>query len=73
MARGVGESDPTRRAGPLAAAKAVFWAFFGVRRRGDHARDVTTLTPAQVIVTGIIAAALFVLGLVLLVGWITGW
>ena len=66
------ESEGPRKARPLGAAKAVFWAFFGVRRRGDHAQDVATLTPAQVIVTGIIAAVLFVLSLVLLVNWITG-
>jgi hypothetical protein len=66
------EADRPRKAGPLVAAKAVLWAFFGVRRRGDHARDVVTLTPAQVIVTGIIAGALFVLSLVLLVSWVTG-
>jgi hypothetical protein len=63
---------PPPKAGALGAARAVFWAFFGVRRRGDHAQDVVTLTPAQVIVTGVIAAALFVVGLVLLVTWITG-
>lgn len=66
------ESEGPRKAGPLAAAKAIFWAFFGVRRRGDHAQDLATLTPVQVIVTGIIAGVLFVLSLVLLVGWITG-
>jgi hypothetical protein len=72
MAQRIQESNGPRKAGPLAAAKAVLWAFFGVRRRGDHAQDVVTLTPAQVIVTGIIAAVLFVLSLVLLVNWITG-
>ena len=72
MAQRIQESNGPRKAGPLGAAKAVLWAFFGVRRRGDHAQDVVTLTPAQVIVTGIIAAVLFVLSLVLLVNWITG-
>lgn len=65
-------SEGPRKAGALAAAKAIFWAFFGVRRRGDHAQDLATLTPVQIIVTGIIAGVLFVLSLVLLVGWITG-
>ena len=71
MAEGIPDANGPRKAGPLAAAKAVFWAFFGVRRRGDHARDLATLTPVQIIVTGIIAGVLFVLSLVLLVGWIT--
>ena len=35
------------------------------------AHDLASLTPAQVIVTGIIAAALFVGTLVLLVKWVT--
>ncbi|MET0217375.1 MAG: DUF2970 domain-containing protein [Burkholderiales bacterium] len=65
------EGGAARNAGPLGAAKAVFWAFFGVRRKGDHERDLASLTPVQVILTGIIAAALFVAGLVLLVTWIT--
>lgn len=72
MAGGAQDSGGPRKVGPLAAAKAVFWAFFGVRRRGDHAQDIATLTPAQVIVTGIVAAALLVLTLVLLVTWIAG-
>jgi len=65
------ESANPRKAGPLGAASAIFWAFFGVRRRGDHAQDMVTLTPAQVIVTGIIAGVLFVLSLVLIVKWVT--
>lgn len=65
------ESREPPKTGPLAAARAVFWAFFGVRRRGDHAHDVANLTAMQVIVTGIVAGVLFVLSLVLLVGWIT--
>jgi hypothetical protein len=64
-------SGDTKNAGLLGAAKAVFWAFFGVRRRGDHAHDLASLTPAQVIITGIVAAALFVGSLLLLVKWIT--
>ena len=61
----------TRQVGPFGAAKAVFWAFFGVRRRGDHEQDVVTLTPGQVIIAGIIAGILFVLSLVLIVKWVT--
>jgi hypothetical protein len=59
------------RAGVLGAAKAVCWAFFGVRGRSEHAQDLMTLSPWQVIVTGVIAGVLFVLTLVLLVKWAT--
>jgi hypothetical protein len=61
----------TRQAGALGAARAVFWAFFGVRRRGDHEHDVVTLAPGQVIIAGIIAGVLFVASLVLIVLWVT--
>lgn len=59
-----------RKAAPLEAAKAVFWSFLGVRRRHDYESDAVRLTPGQVIVMGLIGAALFIaalLGLVYLV------
>lgn len=49
--------------GPLKAALAVFWSFFGVRRRRDYDADAQGLTPAQVIVAGLVGAFLFVLTL----------
>lgn len=52
------------------AAKAVFWGFFGVRKKSHYEQDAVRLTPAQVIVVGLISAALFVftlLGIVWLV------
>ena len=54
----------------LQAARAVFWSFFGVRRRTDYDSDALRLTLGQVVVAGIIGAALFVavlLGVVYLV------
>lgn len=52
------------------AAKAVFWSFFGVRRKTDYEQDAVHLTPVQVIVIGLVGAAIFiftVLGVVMLV------
>ena len=52
------------------AARAVFWSFFGVRKSADYDRDAVRLTPVQVIVAGLIGAALFIatlLGVVYLV------
>jgi len=52
------------------AARAVFWSFFGVRKSADYNRDAVRLTPGQVIVAGLIGAALFIatlLGVVYLV------
>ena len=64
-------SEAPRKASPLQVAKAVLSAFIGIRKRAAHEHDAVTITPVQVIVTGIIAAAVFVLSLVLLVRWIT--
>ncbi len=56
----------------MQAAKAMFWAFFGVRKGKDHDADAVSITSLQVIVAGLIGAALFVLCLVLLVNFVTG-
>ena len=65
------EAGKPRRATALQAAKAVFWAFFGVRKGKDHDADAMSITPLQAIVAGLIGAALFVLCLVLLVHFVT--
>ena len=67
-----GGEPPRRSASPLEVAKAVFWSFLGIRKRAAHENDAVTITPVQVIVAGIIGAAIFVLSLVFLVGQITG-
>ena len=64
-------TDTPRKATPLQVVKAVLSAFIGIRKRAAHEHDAVTITPVQVIVTGIIAAAVFVLSLVALVRWIT--
>ena len=62
------EQDSERRAGPLQVARTIMWAFFGVRRRSRH--DADKLTPAQVIVAALIAAAVLVGTLVLVVSFV---
>ena len=67
------EPDHTpRKATPLQAAKAVFSAFIGIRKRAKHERDAVTLSLVHAIIAGIIGAVLFVLTLVMLVRFITG-
>ena len=56
----------------LQVAKAVLWSFLGIRRRAEHESDATQLKPAQVIIAGLIGAAILVLSLVLLVKFIVG-
>ena len=43
------------------AFKAVFWSFFGVRRRADYESDTQKLKPQHVIAAGIVETVVFVL------------
>ena len=43
------------------AFKAVFWSFFGVRRRSEYEADTQRLKPQHVIAAGIVSAVVFVL------------
>ena len=52
-----------RSAGPFQIASAVFWGFFGVRKRRNLEQDVTTIKPQHIVIAG----ALFVLLLLLIV------
>lgn len=48
-------------------AKAVMFAFMGIRKKSDLERDAAVLKPVHVIIGGIIGAILFVIGVMLLV------
>jgi len=52
--------------------KAVAWSFFGVRQASQYEKDLARLNPVHVVVAGVIAAAVFVLALVVLVKWVVG-
>jgi len=43
------------------AFKAVFWSFFGVRRKSDYESDAQKLKPQHVIAAGVVSAVVFVL------------
>ena len=63
---------PRKKASPVTVAKAVFWSFLGIRRKQDFEDDSARLTPVQVIVAGLIGAALLVTSLVMLAKFIVG-
>ena len=64
---------PHRRKASLAqTASAVFWSFFGVRKRAHYEADSAQLNPVHVIIMGVIGAAIFVAVLVLIVRWVVG-
>ena len=53
-------SDPTRDAPIRQVLGAVFWGFFGVRKRAAMSSDASRIRPWQVILIGVVFAALFV-------------
>ena len=60
------QEPPRERKSSFAASmKAVFWSFFGVRKRRDYDRDAANLNPVHVIIAGLIGAAIFI-GLIML-------
>ena len=53
------------------AFKAVFWSFFGVRKKVEYDKDAKQLTPQAVIAAGLVSALVFVLALIGLVKLVT--
>ena len=51
----------------MATVKAVLWSFIGIRGRRGYEHDTSRLNPIHVIIAGVIAAALFVIALLLVV------
>jgi hypothetical protein len=60
-----------RPASPLQVMRAVLWSFIGIRKKSGYEDDVAKIKPAQVIIAGIIGAAIFVGSLVVLVKFLT--
>ncbi len=49
-----------KKAGFGATMKAVFWSFFGVRKRKDYEHDAANLNPIHVIVGALIGVVVFI-------------
>ena len=56
-----------RNASFAATMKAVFWSFFGVRKRSDYEHDSANLNPLHLIAAALIGVLLFIGVLVMLV------
>ncbi len=68
-----GLRDAVARKGSfLQTLRAVAWSFFGIRKSSGYEQDVKQLNPLHVIVAGVLAAALFVVVLIVLVRWVVG-
>lgn len=62
--------EPAPKATFFQAARAVFWSFFGVRKRTDYDRDALRLTLGQVVAAGVVGAVLFIATLLGVVYWV---
>jgi hypothetical protein len=60
-------AETSNKSSFLKLMKAVFWSFFGVRRRADLESDASQLNPLHLIAAGVIGAALFIVVLLLIV------
>jgi hypothetical protein len=62
---------PTQRKASLGqTARAVFWSFFGVRKRAHYEADAVQLNPIHVVVMGVIGAIVFILVLVAIIKFV---
>jgi hypothetical protein len=59
-----------RKASLGQTARAVFWSFFGVRKRAQYEDDAAHLNPVHVIVMGVIAVVLFIVVLVSIIKFV---
>lgn len=50
--------------------RTVGWSFFGIRKSSESQEDMARVNPFHIIVVGIAAALIFVVGLMVLVNWI---
>jgi hypothetical protein len=55
-----------------ATMKAVFWSFFGIRKKSDYEKDAQQLNPVHVIIAGIIGALIFIATLLFIVKSVVG-
>lgn len=59
---------PTRRKLSFGAAlKAVFWSFFGVRKKSEYEKDAAQLNPVHVLIAGVLGALCFIAVLAVIV------
>ena len=60
-----------KKASLLQVFRAVLWSFIGIRKKSGYEDDVARIRPVQVIVAGLVVAAVFVASLVMLVRFLT--
>ena len=62
---------PSQRKGSLlCTVRAVAWSLIGLRKGSEYQQDVEKLNPIHIIVVGLMAVFLLVMGLIGLVNWV---
>ena len=61
---------PVSKTSWLRTIQAVLWSFVGIRKNAEYQQDLEKLNPFHIIGVAIVAALLFVLGLMALVNWV---
>ncbi|MBL7087899.1 DUF2970 domain-containing protein [Acidovorax sp.] len=59
-----------RKVSLLRTVRAVAWSLIGLRKGSEYQQDVEKLNPIHIIVVGLFAVFLLVIGLIGLVNWI---
>jgi Protein of unknown function (DUF2970) len=54
----------------LRSVKMVAWSFLGIRKNSEYQEDLAKVNPLHVIVVGVGAAMMLVVGLIVLVNWV---
>lgn len=54
----------------LRTVRAVAWSLIGLRKGSEYQKDVEKLNPLHIILVGLVAVFLLVIGLIGLVNWI---
>ena len=59
-----------RKGSLLRTVQAVAWSLIGLRKGSEYQKDVESLNPLHIIVVGLAAVFLLVIGLIVLVNWV---
>lgn len=65
-----GDQEPPRQASWWRSVQLVAWSLLGVRSRKGYQEDLAKVSPLHVILIGLVAVLLLVIGLVVLVNWV---
>ena len=64
------EKPLARKGSLLRTVRAVAWSLIGLRKGSEYEQDIAKLNPLHIIVVGLVAIFLLVVGLIGLVNWV---